>query len=88
MHFIQQLQPTNSYSQPLEATDSWAQYNIDIGNVNAVVFLDLKKTFDTVDRDILLSKLGSVQTSNFSCAESNANEQNLLFFLISIRFGT
>ena len=28
----------------LEATDNWA-FNIDRGNVNAVVFLDLKKTF-------------------------------------------
>ena len=40
----------------LEATDSWA-YNIDVGNVNAVVFLYLKKAFDTVDHEILLSKL-------------------------------
>ena len=31
----------------LEATDSWA-FNIDRGNVNAIVLLDLKKAFDTV----------------------------------------
>ena len=37
----------------IEATDSWAM-DIDRGLVNAVVFLDLKKTFDTVDHDILL----------------------------------
>ena len=37
----------------LEATDSWA-FDIDRGNVNAVVFLDLKKAFDTVDHTILV----------------------------------
>ena len=40
----------------LGATDDWA-FNIDHGNFNAVIFLDLKKALDTVDHNILLSKM-------------------------------
>ena len=32
--------------------------------------------------------LSPFQTSNFTCAESNTNEKNLLFSLVCIRFGS
>ena len=40
----------------LEVTYCWA-YNIDSGNMNSVVLLDLKKAFDTLDHMVLPSKL-------------------------------
>lgn len=40
----------------IESTDSWAMNN-DRGFVNTVVFLLLKKAFDTVDHDILFRKV-------------------------------
>ena len=43
----------------LEATDSWA-VNVYRGLVNAVVLLDLKKAFDTVDHHIFRVQRKSV----------------------------
>ena len=66
----------------LDATNNSA-YNTDNGNVNAVVFLDLKKTFDKVDHDILLSKLSSygVQGNSLNWFKSNLDNRQQKCFI-------
>ena len=60
----------------LHATDNWA-FNIDKGNINTVVFLDLKKVFDTVDHDILLLKLQAygIKNSTYNFSKSCLNQK-------------
>ena len=46
----------------------------------------LINNISVLNKNVFVFVLGPVQ--NFTCAESNAYKQNLLFLLISIRFGT
>ena len=60
----------------LKAVNNWL-LNIDKGKTNAVIFLDLRKAFDTVDHNILLKKL--------SCYGLQGKELSLMHSYLSDR---
>ena len=61
----------------IEATNSWS-VNIDNGLVNGVIFIDLKKAFDTIDHTILIRKLRKygVDSSSLKWFESYLCDRN------------
>ena len=64
-----------------DMTNEWC-YNIDKGMVNGVLFLDLKKAFDTVNHAILLKKLSyyAVETAAVDWFRSSlANQQQICY---------
>ena len=48
----------NTLTALVEITNNWS-INIDKGLLNGVLFIDLKKTFDTIDHEIILRKLAN-----------------------------
>ena len=51
----------------LSCTNDWYN-NMDTGKYTALVFIDLKKAFDTVDHDILLKKMQKYGVSGIELA--------------------
>ena len=57
------------------STNQWLM-NINNGNLNSVVFLDIKKAFDTVDHKILLQKLACYGINGSSLIESYLKDRS------------
>ena len=71
----------------LEATNHWS-VNIDNGMLNGVVFIDLKKAFNTIDHEIILLKLRNYGVDSLDEIQNviNSELKNLNNWLIANRF--
>ena len=68
----------------LSSTNEWL-FNMDRGSLSGVLFLDLKKAFDTVDHHILLSKLElyGIKGTSLKWFESYLSGRNEICFVNS-----
>ena len=70
----------------LEATNEWL-WNIDDSLLNGMIFLDLKKAFDTMDHSILLGKLKlyGVSSQSLNWFQSSLSDRKQQTFIDGVQ---